>query len=478
MRNEDIKIVTSKRFLKNYRKCSPKLQNLVEGAVHEFVRSYRSDHKTVIHQYDRVEALRNESALEIDVSGKDRLIAQFANDELVLLNVGGHDVIPRYTTNKLRGDLNSTTTAPQQFWPESKSKFFLSLPDRSSSLLSETEISEDWLYFLDDQQEEVLIDIFDEINDSEGLGSYVNPFVIVGGPGTGKTCILLNLLKWFSDEGYDVGISLSDELFEFLAYQFPEIGSFRSSLTDPFFPDILLLDDPNTIDIENLYGNPLNNTATIVAFDPLQLEKSITDNEFKKLIGEDSYYILRNCYRQRENIGKQTKHIIDMVAKSTPFLNKAKINNYNAERTRVTSLANDLNFVHTNGYIETYTNYSIKNLRTEITRIEGSWDKWTHAPGLLIITFNQKITEQEQGLLSSLLGSSYATILEIVNLDELISIKGLEYQHILMFIDKELFDYINNGFDGSGRRVYNQRKLMRIPFSRAKDSVVTFVVEK
>jgi hypothetical protein len=35
---------------------------------------------------------------------------------------------------------------------------------------------------------------------------------------------------------------------------------------------------------------------------------------------------------------------------------------------------------------------------------------------------------------------------------------------------------VEGGFKGSGQSVYNERRLLRIPFSRAKDSIVTFVV--
>jgi len=66
---------------------------------------------------------------------------------------------------------------------------------------------------------------------------------------------------------------------------------------------------------------------------------------------------------------------------------------------------------------------------------------------------------------------------KIITLDEIRSIKGLEFQHVFLFLKRDLYEQVEYGFKGSGQRVYNQRRLLRIPFSRAKDSLVTFVLD-
>ena len=58
---------------------------------------------------------------------------------------------------------------------------------------------------------------------------------------------------------------------------------------------------------------------------------------------------------------------------------------------------------------------------------------------------------------------------------ELSLIKGLEFQHVFLILDRATHDTLESGFEGSGVRVYDSRRLLRIPFSRAKDSLVTFV---
>lgn len=44
-----------------------------------------------------------------------------------------------------------------------------------------------------------------------------------------------------------------------------------------------------------------------------------------------------------------------------------------------------------------------------------------------------------------------------------------------MLLGRDLYDRTNAGFEGSGQAEYNRYRLFRIPFSRAKDSLATFV---
>jgi hypothetical protein len=41
-----------------------------------------------------------------------------------------------------------------------------------------------------------------------------------------------------------------------------------------------------------------------------------------------------------------------------------------------------------------------------------------------------------------------------------------------------IFKQHDAGFEGSGRNLYEQRRLLRIPYSRAKDSLVLFALPR
>lgn len=474
-------ILSSDRFLKAYKKSSFSLQNLAEGAIHDFVLRYRSDPKTVSHYYDRISGIRK-SVLEIDLSGACRLIASYSKDQLILLDMGSHEVVDRYSNGKLRHDLNSITNAPDKFWPESCSPFFVRSPDRAIPFHYQDEISPDWLYFLEAEQEMILEEIFLEtINEVDD--HVTPPFFVIGGPGTGKSCILLGLLKNMADEGISVAIHISSELVDYAEQSTgANISQFCmpiSRVSSSLGLDVLLVDDPASRDeitqALNLY---IDNVVRVVviAFDPLQLEHSLSDDEFLGL--ERNYEIrtfhLYDCYRQKENVGKATKHIADVIANSTPFLREYKIKKYREEREWLTSMANDLNFLNPHGYTQYYEQATKKDFQAEVDRIlEMDWLMWKHWPGLLVIN-GVDIPKSWYGVLAPLLAENYVHFVSISDLND---VKGLEYQNVFIVLGTEQFDEVQQGFKGSTRRGYDQRRLLRIPFSRSKDSLVTFAIE-
>ena len=91
-------ITMSRRFDKAYRKCSARLQVLVEGAVHDFVNRIRSSPSQVSLNFDRLAKIPG--VLEVDVSGACRMLATWQNICLHLLDVGGHEIVPRYDKGK------------------------------------------------------------------------------------------------------------------------------------------------------------------------------------------------------------------------------------------------------------------------------------------------------------------------------------------------------------------------------------------
>ncbi len=64
----------------------------------------------------------------------------------------------------------------------------------------------------------------------------------------------------------------------------------------------------------------------------------------------------------------------------------------------------------------------------------------------------------------------------VVSLTAVHDVKGLEYQNVVILVGTDRFVDLQAGFSGTGRRLYNEYRLLRIPFSRAKDSLAVFVL--
>lgn len=213
------RIVWSRRFAKQYLRSNAALMGLIEGEVHNLIERWRTAKATWMRSYDRLAHLPD--VLELEVGRANRLLTCWANDHFVLLDVGNHDVTSRYTRAKYAQDRFARESAPPQFWPAGRQGlgFFLHNPTRISELFG-TELSPEWVYFLSEQQYGVTCQVFNSSWEAPGTKDPYHAF-IVGGPGTGKTSILLTLLKDFVDLGIPARVMFPTRLLRTLTVVFP-----------------------------------------------------------------------------------------------------------------------------------------------------------------------------------------------------------------------------------------------------------------
>src|SRR5205085_7904142 len=162
----------------------------------------------------------------------------------------------------------------------------------------------------------------------------------------------------------------------------------------------------------------------------------------------------------------------DTIAASSPFLDEHKKQRHHEERSEVTRRANETIFVNPSGMVQNIVEPTADEWNKywqHLYRLRRTGRLWDHWPPLLVITDpSADIPRQWLSRLDAVATHRTAT-------DDLLSIKGLEYQHVLMLLSDRLYQSLEQGFEGSGQNAYNRYRLFRIPFSRAKDSLVTFV---
>lgn len=463
-------VCASDRFAKAYKRATFCLQGLAVGAVRDFGNRYNADRPSVLRNYDR-HALLPDQVIEIDISGGHRMLASLKRERLILLDMGGHEIVGRYDSSKLRTDLLNHTPAPESFHIDNSSELFIKNPGGTNPAYYQEEISSDWLYFLEDEQVAILEDIEYSIIEAGGTSH-----LIMGGPGTGKTSILVNLFHDLVDWGLRVGILFSDSLQSYLesstSFPFSEFnvkGKRRSGL------DVVLVDDPTSLRLALNRGERDSHVSIVVAFDPLQLPEDLTDRSLRSIEREykTQRHVLKTCYRQKETVGETTKRVVDTIADSTPFLVEDRINRFRSDRNEITLISNELTFLNPSGYTQYYVDATTANLTAEISRVlEQRWAMWRHWPGLMVLVEGSELPAAAEKLLSPLAEEGY--VHTVFGLDNIESVKGLEFQHVFIFIRNYTFNEIQNGFTGSGQAAYHRRRLLRIPFSRAKDSIVTF----
>jgi hypothetical protein len=472
-------IYVTRRFQDAYDR-GLRLRHMAEGTVQDFVRRYRSNAVTCILNYDRVEGL-NQTVLEFKIAGGPRMLGLWQPPRLTLLDLGNHEITGRLRRTDVRHAKENAVEAPPQFYPETRG-FFLATPDLDWTDYRDRERLEEWAFFLDEQQATIANTIYEASIETLLEDGRPQVHLVMGGPGTGKTCILLNLLQRLTDEKFDVCLEVSDQVARYLREAaLWDLKSLRGSAERRDEVAVVLADDPATHnDITSLARTPKRGLAKIVvlAVDPLQLDRAPTDEAFDELMKRHRVHLhqLSVCYRQKAKVGEVTKKAAEIIARSTPFLAKEKQQVFWNERERLTSLCNDLlEFPNPHGYRLAHPDASVEDFRRELNRIKsheaGQWGYW---PPLLVAIIDDDVGQLPKAWSVELRNSGVQH--QVLGPLELGQAKGVEYQHVFLVMGRALFDQLDAGFEGTGQSLYERRRLLRIPYSRAKDSLALFAL--
>jgi hypothetical protein len=436
-------------------------QARVEGEVHDFVRSYRSDPRTALHGFDRVAHLRPATVYELEVTSGDRLLAIWEEQSLILADLGDHNTTARYSKIAYLVDSIANEPAPARFWPDTEvPRLFADRPDETVTEYA-TEMSPDWIYWLSDDQREAVRSIVNDWGDLPS-NNYVVHFVI-GGPGTGKTSVLINLLKEFVELGCDMGISISDRLADYLR------ACLRTSAIDDYrrdfstgSPEILLIDDPASHGeiyrpMRDIAG-PAHTRMLVVAFDPCQLEDSLSDKSFRNLVTKHDVAVhqLRQCYRQKKTVGRAAQSAFNVIAQSSAFLRDDKIAKFRHDHEELTRISNSIAFVNPGGYSRSYLpKAALADLRSELDRVSRRYPRWKHWPGIVAVI------DSESSMPREWVAELEAAGADIVDRSALGEIKGLEYQHAFLFFGPDLQKRITEVVNGQSRTGYFETRVPR-----------------
>lgn len=472
-------------FERDYRKAGVQLQHLVEGAVKDLIRRATADPGGWRRLYDRVAGLKR-TVLEIDLAGGPRMLALDEDDEVVLWRMGDHSLIdrlgakPTYPSERL--------PLPDHFRPERHIRLFP--PDAGDVYVDyANERTADWIYWLDEEQQLLAEGIHERVVDAYLDGTRtIEP--IFGGPGTGKTTILVWLLKQLAvveadGEQLDVAIaapaSVLNQIENTTGWDLAPlhvssrlIDLLNDSDSDRGAPDVVLVDDPAGLADVAALVKRYPGASVVFGFDPLQLAESITDDELASWLSAHNCHEawLTTCFRQKEVVGAAAKQVADVVSASSPFLAADKISRYRSERSSITERANGMRFVNPSGVVRTYEDPTIEQWDAywqalySLRRQGRLWDHW---PPLVVVRDPAADIDERWLMRIDAVASHRRTV------DQIEMLKGLEYQHVLLLLSRPLYDALDRGFEGSGQAKYNRYRLLRIPFSRAKDSAVTFV---
>ena len=285
------------------------------------------------HRYE--EKLKDDSfgsvqAYKTAVTSGDRLVFVVEKNEIILVDIGKHEVMDDYarmSRSARNKDISSNHDVDSWFANKLNKKLLEKSSARNkpnpgqqkvdiSEIMSEEiqgdefryifdeELNEKWVLFLDEQQSNVANNIYKDLELQE---DNIKIHYILGGPGTGKTIVLLNIAIRLENAGKAISFQLSQGVLKYL-----NSGSTKvpGANLGPGPGVVLLIDDP--ADLQSMNGiirqaKSSKCRAVVIALDPLQWHEKDMPETFEKIWSnyENTTHKLDVCYRQSAGVAKK-----------------------------------------------------------------------------------------------------------------------------------------------------------------------------
>lgn len=417
------------------------------------------------------------------VSEGDRLIFS-PTDGLLLVDVGPHEVMEEFQglgNNVRREILADRSKVPEWFLKEFSENTEIINPliggksgagfDNSEMRwLYEEELNEAWLQFLDTQQAQLKDEIFERLK----IPGDFEFHLILGGAGTGKTVVLLNLALSLRSAGRNVVCQFNEQVIKYLnsgKQRVPGAGLVMQPGA------VVLLDDPMSLAVlrqKLAEARKAEARALVVALDPFQWVERRVYEKFDELIeiSRPIQHDLDVCYRQSNAVGKlaidYTKSILE---KTSPFIIDSKIADHKKQLDPLKRICVDsVTFVDNGGRYKLYESELTKNFDKEFDRFLTRDDKWTHWHPMLII-FDSSGTSMPQAWIDKIKGNNIL----YKSLNQVDKIRGSEFQEIFVLLGERTWKKLQEGVPGAGAVDWERLLSLHTVLTRSKDTTVIFV---
>ena len=481
------------RFIEHFRRYNG-INEFVIKKTAELVKKANSN--PINWHYD-LEKLRDSSldgvlAYRFKITSGDRLILVINGSDLILADIGSHDVMVEYSkiSKNLRDkDLASARKIdgffkkhleialsgsgyPTEARIEIPSDFLgESLHGDDSRWLYEAELSSEWVNFLDEEQARISETLFNKLVIPSDEMSVE---FIMGGPGTGKTVVLLNLATNLHQAGRAVSFEASPNVIKYLSSDGNNVPGANFGFGQGV---VALIDDPIS---SKALADSLRKAksagcrAIVIGFDPLQWHERKMEANFRKIIENVKYqfYPLWTCYRQTSGVGRKTLELTEKIYHaSSRFLDSVKQIAEREELQPYIDLSLGMNFVDESGrYVVHEKNIDEKYLE-EIQRFKARIDRWKHTSPIAFV-YDDEIPQK---FIKTLKREASGLNRTEIPLSRYKDIRGVEFQELFLFICKDFWFDLNNGKLGVGAQEWEKLVCLHTILSRPKDSLVLFV---
>jgi len=438
------------------------------------------------------DSLKPWAVFKIALTSGDRLVFVLHSNKLILVDIGDHDVMQDYAhlgSHVRNSDLERTLPIPNNLLLEineaAKNSSIQARPrnipieginiseqsiEGDSRWLYEEELDERWVTFLDDDQFRISEELTGFLSDQE-LDFQV--FLLMGGPGTGKTMILQNIAEKLDRKGRAVTLQVSDPVRKYLESGGAKLPGLNLEVTEG---TILLIDDPETSRhlISDLRrGKSRGVRAVVIATDPLQWLEKQSLEDFEKI--QESYktsiFTLWTCYRQSLNVGKAaidfTQEIINLqLARQNTNFDKVDKN-----LEKYLDLSGGMEYVDDGGSFKIIRNIQEKHIADILGNFRSRYDRWKHFSPICIV-YDEQIPREVRNQVKQF---SDGLNRSEVTLNQISRIRGQEFQEMIVFLNESTWNQIQSSDQGSKSEALEIALQLHIALSRPKDRLYIII---
>ena len=439
------------------------------------------------HQADPAGWLRNLERLRdpqleiyrIKVTEGDRLIFSVESSKIIFLDVGPHEVMEDFlslSSNAKSKILDSLLELPNWFFrirSSNKLKSNLTLSDEGGEEMRwffEDELNESWLQYLDEEQFRIRNEIFNRIKISGEFEFHL----ILGGAGTGKTVILLNIALSLKEEGRNVVTRFSEQVLKYLNSGVQRVPGSNLELQPG---SVILLDDPRDLsELRKMLQEcaRVGARALVVTLDPFQwIERRVYEKFYDLLDSlEPEVHELSLCYRQSANVGSKALQFTDQILeKTSPFILDSKIEAHRKSLDPLREICvENVRFVDNGGRFRIYKDALAVSFAAEVTRIRSRIDLWRHWHPLLLVEDSDGFPLPREWRMQLKGLNSVTKPIEASQ-----QVRGCEYQEVFLLMGARTWDVISNGILGATSSDWQRAISFHTLMTRPKDSLVLFI---
>jgi Txe/YoeB family toxin of Txe-Axe toxin-antitoxin module len=491
-------LLCTPRFSQQLRRYNG-VQEVVAKRIAEMLRKSEADPKT---WHFELEKLKDDSfgsmhVFKTAITYGDRLVFVVSANSLILCSVGDHDVMQDYANlDKRVREEDFKNQARCEPWLENKVGFYKKEKSKERRLevssefslsflaehgegqqedrwVYEEELSDAWVAFLDKEQNTISDSIFDEVSKPS---EETEVFFILGGPGTGKTVILLNLAINLSKAGRAVSFELAPQVLKYLNSGAMRVPGANLGVG----PGVVhLIDDPSTsrdLARQIRQAKSAKCRALVVGLDPLQWTERGMTERFEKIYSDHavSYFPLWSCYRQSRKVGEKaigiSKSVFENVSR---FLDPGKIQEDKESLQPYIDLSLGMKFVDQHGKYKIYEKATKEDFIEEISRFKARYDRWKHTNPIIFVYHDEVMMDTKKWLQSN----SADLLRKDLNLENYRSIRGVEFQELFLFIEREYWEEISQGKYGLKVEDWEKFTCLHTLLSRPKDALVIFILD-